>query len=105
MKECFVIMPIGAGDAYQIYRNRYDLIIEPAISGYSPNGARAFRCTRADLVTTTGSITRDMLGRLITADVVLADLTDLNPNVFASGHPSRSARSGLLLVRNEILVL
>jgi hypothetical protein len=82
VRECFVIMPIGSGDAYQVYRNRYDQIIRPAVDDLRIDGEPVFRCVRADFVTKTGSITRDLLGRLYRADTVIADLTDLNPNVF-----------------------
>jgi hypothetical protein len=34
MKLCFVIMPIGSGDAYDVYLNRYTNIIKPAVEGY-----------------------------------------------------------------------
>jgi len=64
MRECFVIMPIGSGDAYQVHRNRYEHIIYPAVEGVCVNDQQVFRCVRADFVTKTGSITRDLLGRL-----------------------------------------
>lgn len=51
-------------DVYQVYRSRYEHIIQPAVDGLRVDGEQAFRCIRADLVTKTGSITRDLLGRL-----------------------------------------
>ena len=38
MKECFVIMPIGQGNAYEVYRNRYENIIEPAVESLTVDG-------------------------------------------------------------------
>jgi nucleoside 2-deoxyribosyltransferase len=98
MKQCFVIMPIGSGDAHKVYRNRYEHIIEPAVNGFAINGAQIFQCVRADFVTQTGSITRDLIGRLYRADVVIADLTDLNPNVFYELGVRHALRSGTILI-------
>lgn len=98
MRECFVIMPIGSGDAYQVYRNRYKHIIEPAVEGVRINEEQVFRSVRADFVTRTGSITRDLLGRLYRSDVVIADLTDLNPNVFYELGVRHALRAGTILM-------
>lgn len=98
MRECFVIMPIGSGDAYQVYRNRYEHIIHPAVEGLRVDGQQAFRCVRADFVTKTGSITRDLLGRLYRSDAVVADLTDLNPNVFYELGVRHALRAGTILI-------
>ncbi len=98
MRQCFVIMPIGSGDAYQIYRNRYEHIIEPAIKGLQVAGEQAFQCVRADFVTQTGSITRDLISRLYRAEAVIADLTDLNPNVFYELGVRHALRSGTILI-------
>lgn len=91
-------MPIGSGDAYQVYRNRYEHIIEPAVNGVLIGGENAFRCIRADFVTESGSITRDVIGRLYRSDAVIADLTDLNPNVFYELGVRHSLRSGTILI-------
>lgn len=98
MRECFVIMPIGSGDAYQVYRNRFEHIIQPAVEGLQVDGEQTFRCVRADFVTKTGSITRDLLGRLYRSDAVLADLTDLNPNVFYELGVRHALRAGTILI-------
>src|SRR5919205_2874413 len=98
MRECFVIMPIGSGDGYQVYRNRYVHLIQPAVEGIRENGEQVFRCIRADFVTKTGSITRDLLGRLYRCDAVLADLTDLNPNVFYELGVRHALRTGTILI-------
>lgn len=91
-------MPIGSGEAYQVYRNRYEHIIEPAVEGLRVNGEQIFRCVRADFVSKTGSITRDVLSRLYRSDAVIADLTDLNPNVFYELGVRHALRSGTILI-------
>jgi hypothetical protein len=98
MRDCFVIMPIGSGDAYQTHRNRYVHIIQPAVEGLRRDGEQVFRCVRADFVTESGSITRDLLGRLYRSDAVLADLTDLNPNVFYELGVRHALRTGTILI-------
>ena len=101
MRECFVIMPIGSGDAYEVYRNRYEEIIAPAVEGLQVDGSQVFRCVRADFVSSSGSITRDVLTRLYRSDAVIADLTDLNPNVFYELGVRHALRSGTILIALE----
>lgn len=91
-------MPIGSGDAYQVYRNRYEHIIQPAVDNLLIDGQQVFRCVRADFVTMSGSITRDLLSRLYRSDTVIADLTDLNPNVFYELGVRHALRSGTILI-------
>jgi len=91
-------MPIGSGDAYQVYRTRYEHTIHPAVEGVLVDGQQVFRCVRADFVTKTGSITRDLLGRLYRSDAVVADLTDLNPNVFYELGVRHALRAGTILI-------
>jgi nucleoside 2-deoxyribosyltransferase len=98
VRECFVIMPIGSGDAYHVYRNRYEHIIQPAVDNLRVDGQQVFRCVRADFVTKSGSITRDLLGRLYRSDAVIADVTDLNPNVFYELGVRHALRSGTILI-------
>jgi hypothetical protein len=91
-------MPIGTGDSYQVYLNRYEEIIKPAVDTLVVDGEAVFKCVRADFVSRTGSITRDVLSRLYRADAVIADLTDLNPNVFYELGVRHALRSGTVLV-------
>jgi hypothetical protein len=97
-RECFVIMPFGKGLRYEKHLNRYEKVIRKAVEGVRINRKQAFDCVRADTVRKTGSITRDVLLRLKTADVVLADLTDLNANVFYELGVRHSLRSGTILL-------
>ncbi|MFC1717309.1 hypothetical protein ACFL6S_26860 [Candidatus Poribacteria bacterium] len=78
-KTCFVICPIG--DDGSPDRKRSDevlkFIIAPAIGqrGYGPP-------VRADEISEPGNITRQVIQRVTEADLVIADLTTHNPNVF-----------------------
>ena len=75
-KTCFVVMPIRkfGTPEYAHFRAIFEQI-KPTIeaSGYS--------VIRADDVQRTGAITKDIVSRLAQSDLLVADLTDLNPNV------------------------
>jgi hypothetical protein len=101
MKLCFVIMPIGSGDAREVYLNRYTNIIKPAVEGYRTEGARVFDAIRADFITRSGSINKSVLEHIYNADLVIADLTDLNPNVFYELGVRHALRNGTILVALE----
>jgi len=98
MKLCFVVMPIGSGEAYDLYLNRYNNIIKPAVETYQRDGARVFDAVRADFISKTGSITRSVIQHIYNADLVVADLTDLNPNVFYELGVRHALRNGTILV-------
>jgi len=77
-KTCFVISPIGEEGTET--RNRSDkvlkFIIKPA----------ALECgylaVRADEIDQPGMITSQIINRVVEADLVIADLSEMNPNVF-----------------------
>lgn len=63
-------------EEFQHFRALHDTVIAPALKELG------YEVTRADDVASVGSIAGDVVRRLATADVVIADLSDLNPNVF-----------------------
>jgi hypothetical protein len=77
-QSCFVVMPIRkeGSEEFQHFRALHDTVITPALKELG------YEVTRADDVASVGSIAADVVRRLATADVVIADLTDLNANVF-----------------------
>jgi hypothetical protein len=76
-KTCFVIMPISDVDGYEPnhFKRVYDHIIKPACkgAGYVP--------IRADDVQATNYIVIDILKKIISAEMVICDLSSRNPNV------------------------
>ena len=88
----FVVMPFGVKEAQSAiaatdnapakpainisFDEVYDLLIKPALS---KAGCAPFR---ADKEAGAGDIRTDMYFELVTADVILADISVLNPNVF-----------------------
>lgn len=68
---CFVLMPFK-----DEYRQVYDFVIKPTIEGMG------FECVRADDLKKQRNIMRDVVEFIDKADLIVADLTDANPNVF-----------------------
>lgn len=79
-QEIFVITPIGkkGTETYQKYDAIFNTMIKPALNSVDPN----FVVLRADHIANPGSFIKDILEKLHRAFVVIANLTDLNPNVF-----------------------
>lgn len=97
-KKCFVIMPFGSDDPDMKKRfdGVYKGIIMPAIkeAGYDP--------LREDMSGTPGSIPKNIITKLATYDMVLADLTNGNANVFYElGIRHVMAKSATVLIINK----
>lgn len=77
-KICFVIAPIDEPDSETRKRSDQILkyIISPAVE------ARGYKAVRADELERPGMITSQVIQHVIAAPLVVADLTDRNPNVF-----------------------
>jgi hypoxanthine phosphoribosyltransferase len=84
---CFVIMPFGGGDEYEGSKSESDYVfknvIKPAVIEIMGQGdenkVRIFREVEKH---TPGNIPADIIKNLAEADVVIADLTGRNPNVY-----------------------
>lgn len=70
-KKCFVLMPFE-----ESLREIYTEIYVPVCAD------RGFECSRVDEINRPGSITRDIIEGIIESDIIIADLTDRNSNVF-----------------------
>ncbi|MEU6025121.1 hypothetical protein [Micromonospora sp. NPDC047134] len=77
-RECFVIAPIGP-EGSEI-RKRSDQILKHVIRPVVEE--RGYVAVRGDEIERAGMITSQVLDRIIQNDLVIADLTDQNPNVF-----------------------
>jgi hypothetical protein len=77
-KDCFVIAPIGEVDSETRKRSDQVLrhVIRPAVE---PLG---FIAMRADEIAEPGLITSQVIQRILDDPLVIADLTERNPNVF-----------------------
>lgn len=70
-RNCLVLMPFDAK-----YLEVYELVYKPVCH------ANEINCYRIDEIAKPGSITRDIVEGIIDADVIIADLTSKNSNVF-----------------------
>jgi len=77
-KICFVICPIG--EEGSSIRNHSDLtlnyIIEPVVKNFG------YKALRADHINEPGKITNQIIDQIVESSLVIADLTEYNPNVF-----------------------
>lgn len=78
MRDCFIICPIG--DDGSDIRSRSDKLLrhvfDPVLSEMK------YRAVRADKIPKAGLITSQIINMVIESPLVIADLTDGNPNVF-----------------------
>ncbi|WP_155616951.1 hypothetical protein [Xanthomonas translucens] len=77
-KTCFVVCPIG--EAGSETRRRSDQMLkyvhEPALEKFG------YEIVRADRILKSGLITSQIINLILEADLVIADLTENNPNVY-----------------------
>lgn len=78
MRKCFVISPIG--EEKSEIRIRADQILKHIIDPVAKECG--FRAIRADKISKPGIITNQVIQHIIDDPLVIADLTDKNPNVF-----------------------
>jgi hypothetical protein len=76
-RKCFVISAIGEPGSKE--RRHSDLVLNYIIKTVVEGD---YEVTRGDHVSQSGSITVDVINRVSQSDLVIADLTFLNPNVF-----------------------
>ncbi len=77
-KRCFVISPIGGSGSDT--RRRADQVLKYVIEAVlRPQG---FTVVRADRMSDAGLINSQILDEIVKDELVVADLTDANPNVF-----------------------
>lgn len=77
-KICFVISPIG--DEESDTRKRSDQVLKHIITGAVEQ--LGYEVIRADKISEPGIITHQIIQHIVDAPLVIADLTERNPNVF-----------------------
>ena len=77
-KTCFIISTIGEEGTPErkLADDKYDLGFKPILDELN------YDITKADKIGTPGSISYDIVHRIMTSTLVIADVSDLNPNVF-----------------------
>ncbi|HEV3077803.1 MAG TPA: hypothetical protein VHB47_25525 [Thermoanaerobaculia bacterium] len=94
--NCYVIMPF-AKDYAAIYADA----IRPAVEEVSAARGEDWLCVRSDDARVSGSITKEIVTSLHMAELVIADLSGNNPNVFYELGVAHSAgRRTIMLAQN-----
>jgi hypothetical protein len=91
--ECFIMIPFA-----DRFREVYDAIVE-ALEGPEVN----FSCTRADSLFGGGHIIEDILRCIGKAEIIIADVTTKNPNVFYElgiAHMVKDVKKVLILTQD-----
>ena len=89
--SCFVIMPFRP-----TYQTEYDRVIRPAVED------SGLECVRADEIYSRPHIMEDIWKSLRSARIVIAELTDKNPNVlYEIGLAHLLAKPVIIITRNE----
>lgn len=78
-------------------KERYDDLIKEAILKARP----ALEVVRADEIAMPGTITSDIITRLMHSEFVVADVTYPNPNVFYELGLRHACRTGTVIIRDE----
>lgn len=95
--DCFVIMPISDVEGYEVghFGRVYEHIIKPAcrIAGFRP--------VRADEVQVTNYIVIDILRKILDANMVICDLSAINPNVLYELGIRQAFNSPVTLIKDS----
>lgn len=93
-KLCFVIMPFSSTPSctQEEWTEVFEKLIRPAIE----DAGFGYHCIRSNPIQ--GSIIEDILDQLNRADLVVADLTDKNPNVFYELGVRHTLRDSTILI-------
>lgn len=95
-KKCFVIMPFSKSSpkhTKEYWDNHYNNFLQPLIKSASLEPYRAYPL-RSDII-------EQIIKDLITAPIVLADLTDANPNVYWELGVRQSFKHGTITIAEQ----
>jgi hypothetical protein len=103
-KLCFVIMPIGKEGTkeHKVFKTIFERLIKPAVELDEHGNPTGLRCERADQEIKTGNIPRDIIVKLATAEIVIADLTTRNSNVFYELGVRHALRQKTIMIAQSI---
>jgi hypothetical protein len=102
-KTCFVVMAIGDQNlddqttTSADLKSKYDNLIKEAILKARPS----LEVVRADDISLPGTITTDIITRLMHSDYVVADVTFPNPNVFYELGLRHACRTGTIIIKDK----
>lgn len=99
-RTCYVIMPFD-----KRYEPTYTQAIRPAFSRVEQERGEAWVCRRGDDIRVPGSIAKEIVTSLHIADIVIADLSGNNPNVFYELGVAHSSARPTIMITQDIKAL
>jgi hypothetical protein len=106
--KCFVIMPFGDSRGNPERARRFELIysewIKPAVESITIGNVffENIVCHRADKELRPEDIITHVIGNLVTADIVIADLSGGNPNVFYELGIRHAVKNNTILIAGDL---
>lgn len=106
--KCFVIMPFGNHEIDAANATRLESIytrwIKPAVESISVPGRQEEKisCHRGDKTFRPGEIISHVIENLISAEIMIADLSGKNPNVFYELGVRHAVRSNCILIADNL---
>jgi hypothetical protein len=97
-RKCFVVMPFGerGTEKHRRFWNVYEYLIKEALT---PLG---YTCERGDEIPDSGVVPDQIKDALRDADLVVADLTDRNPNVMYEVGVRHALRKPIVLIAQDV---
>ena len=99
MRICFVVCPIGEDNSNT--RNRSDKLLKHIIEPVCDKNN--LKVIRVDTLNSSDSITNTIVEYLNTADLVIADLSDHNPNAFYEIGYRSALKKPIIHLKNKTL--
>jgi hypothetical protein len=105
--KCFVIMPFGNPKVDAENAKKLDSIytqwIKPAVESIAiPESGEKITCHRADKTFRPGEIITHIIENLVSSEIVIADLSGRNPNVFYELGVRHAIRNNCILISDNL---
>jgi selenocysteine lyase/cysteine desulfurase len=99
-QNCFIISPIGepGTETYDSFKEILDEVIRPTLESMM----FGIKVMRADEISKSGSIIKDIIEHLANDTIVIADLTKQNSNVFYELGIRHSLKFGTILIASNV---
>lgn len=102
-KQVFIISPIGKKDSEKF--KKFDAVLKTMIKPAIDEVDKDFKIIRADQISQPGSFIKDILEQLQSSYIVIANLTDLNPNVFYELGVRHSLSNRTIMITEDLASL